>query len=141
MLRRKGRTVSLILVCAATAACAGRPGSSGGTERGDADIITAAEMDASGHSDVLSLVQSLRPRWLRVRGASSIAGRETVKVYLDGSRLGGPESLRQLSTHSIGSVRYLDGLDATQRWGLDHGAGAIVVSTQGRTEQRPACCA
>jgi hypothetical protein len=98
-------------------------------------------MDASGHSDVLSLVQSLRPRWLRVRGASSIAGRETVQVYLDGSRLGGPESLRQLSTHSIGSLRYLDGLEATQRWGLDHGAGAIVVSTQGRTEQRPDCCA
>jgi hypothetical protein len=97
-------------------------------------------MDASGHADALSLVQSLRPLWLRVRGASSPAGRETVKVYLDGSLLGSAEALRQISTHSIGSLRFMDGLEATQRYGLDHGAGAIVVSTQGRTNQRPDCC-
>jgi hypothetical protein len=85
-------------------------------------------------------VQSLRPRWLRVRGVTSVAGSETVKVYLDGSLLGSPQSLRQISTHSIGSLRYLSGLEATQRYGLDHGAGAIIASTQGRTDQRPGCC-
>jgi hypothetical protein len=27
-------------------------------------------------------------------------------------------------------MRYFDGLQASQRWGLDHGMGAIVVSTR-----------
>jgi hypothetical protein len=142
MRRRNGRIVVLALMCVLATGCGARSGTggTGGTARGDANVITAAEIDGSGHADALSLVQSLRPRWLRVRGASSPSGRETVKVYLDGSLLGNPQSLRQISTHSVGSVRYLTGLEATQRYGLDHGAGAIIVSTQGRTSERPGCC-
>jgi hypothetical protein len=33
-------------------------------------------------------------------------------------------------TRSIATIRWLDGLAASERWGLDHGAGAIVVSTR-----------
>ncbi len=87
-------------------------------------------MQAAGYADAFTTVQSLRPQWLRQRGVSSITQRETVKVYLDGSLLGGPEFLRQITVRSISTIRYLDGLEATQRWGLDHGLGAIVVSTR-----------
>jgi len=55
---------------------------------------------------------------------------ESIKVYLDGSLMGGPEQLRQIQVRSISSIRFLDGLEATNRWGLDHGLGAIVVSTR-----------
>jgi hypothetical protein len=131
MRRTDGRLTMIVLLCLLTAACGARAGTS--EARGDPDLITTVEMQASGHQDAFSLVQSLRPQWLRVRGPSSLRGEETVKVYLDGSLLGHPDHLRQISTHSISSLRYLDGLEATQRWGLDHGAGAIVVSTRGRT--------
>jgi hypothetical protein len=53
-----------------------------------------------------------------------------VKVYLDGSLLGGTESLRQITTRSISTIRYLNGLEASERWGLDHDLGAIVVTTR-----------
>ena len=139
MPRRNGRIVVLTLLCVLASGCGARSGA-GGSTRADPDVITAVEMDGSGHADALSLVQSLRPMWLRVRGASTPAGRETVKVYLDGSLLGSAEALRQISAHSIGSLRFMDGLEATQRYGLDHGAGAIVVSTQGRSNERPDCC-
>jgi hypothetical protein len=132
------RTVLVVLLCVLVAGCSARSGN-GGTERRPANVITTAELDASGHGDAFSLVQSLRPQWLRVRGPSSLNLREIVRVYLDGSMLGGPDHLRQISTHSIATLRYLDGLEATQRWGLDHGAGAIVVSTRGRTPE-PHCC-
>lgn len=131
MRRTDGRSTMIVLLCLFVAGCGARAGTSGA--RGNPDVITTAEMQASGHQDAFSLVQSLRPQWLRVRGPSSLRGEETVKVYLDGSLLGHPDQLRQISTHSISSLRYLDGLEATQRWGLDHGAGAIVVSTRGRT--------
>jgi hypothetical protein len=99
-------------------------------------MISTGEMAASGFTDAFSLVQSLRPQWLRVRGTSSLATSEYVRVYLDGSLLGGTDHLRQITTSSISTLQYLDGLQATQRWGLDHGGGAIVVSTHGRATER-----
>jgi hypothetical protein len=98
--------------------------------RVDSRMITLEEMRSAGYQDALTTVQSLRPNWLNSRGASSITQQETIKVYLDGSLLGGPEYLSQITMRSISTIRFLDGLEATQRWGLDHGLGAIVVSTR-----------
>jgi len=81
--------------------------------------------------DAFTAVQSLRPQWLRLRGSTSLR-RETIKVYLDDALMGGPEQLRYITTSSISSIRFLDANEATQRWGLDHGQGAIVVSTRGQ---------
>lgn len=130
-MRRGNGRIAVLMLCIVTAACTARSGSRGTTR--DVDVITKAELAGAGHADAYSLVQSLRPQWLRTRGATSVTSPEIVRVYLDGSLLGGPDQLRQLSTHSINSLRYLDGLEATQRWGIDHGAGAIVVSTLART--------
>jgi hypothetical protein len=121
---------ALVALCTFVTACAPSAEPRG---RADTSIITTAELDAAGHSDTYTLVQSLRPQWLRVRGPTSARSSETVKVYLDGSLLGGVQHLRQISTHSVSSLQYLDGLEATQRWGMDHGAGAILLFTRGRT--------
>lgn len=91
-------------------------------------VITEAEIHGTGYTDAFRVVQSLRPQWLRGRGAASLARRETIKVYLEGSLLGGPEQLQQIAAISISSIRFFDGNEATQRWGLDHGQGAIVVT-------------
>jgi hypothetical protein len=111
-------------------ACASSSKSSSSTARADRTTITQEEITQTGARDVLTAVQTLRPHWLNVRGASSIHQPETVKVYLDGSLLGGPQQLRQLSTQSVASIRHLTGIDASQRYGLDHGQGAILVSTR-----------
>ena len=99
--------------------------------RANVNVITAEEIAGAHLSDAYSLVQNLRPNWLRVRGTSTLSVPEVVRVYLDGSLLGGTDYLRQIATHSIHSLQYLSGVDATQRFGLDHGAGAILVSTRG----------
>jgi len=98
--------------------------------RQDQRTITAEEMEAAGYTDAFSVVQALRPQWLWTRGATTVNLQESIKVYLDGSLMGGPEQLRQIQVRSISSIRFLDGLEATNRWGLDHGLGAIVVSTR-----------
>jgi hypothetical protein len=87
-------------------------------------------MEGAGYSDAFSVVQALRPRWLWTRGSTSINQPEAVKIYLDGSLMGGPDYLRQIPVRSISSMRFLNGLEATNRWGLDHGLGAILVSTR-----------
>jgi hypothetical protein len=126
--------IGVTALLASTAGCSAATG--GGGARGDARMITTEEMDASGHTDAYTLVQALRPQWLRVRGRSSVNVPPRVWVYLDGAQMGGPDHLRNIATHTISSLRYLDGMEASQRWGLDHGAGAIVVATRGRQDQR-----
>lgn len=109
-------------------ACTGPTGRRGPAP--DLSTISTAELQASPYASVFEVVQALRPNWLRLKGATSFRQTEFVRVYLDGSLLGNPDQLRQVSPRAIASVRFLDGVAATQRWGLDHGQGAIVVSTR-----------
>lgn len=99
------------------------------TGRGD---ISIEEIEASNASDAYSVVRQLRPSWLRSRGRGSINRPEVIKVYQDGMEIGGPGALRQISAGSIARISYLDGMTATQRFGTDHGSGAILIETRSR---------
>jgi hypothetical protein len=106
-----------------------------GSQRGDGPrqnraVLHAAEMEPAGYADLFQVIQSLRPEWLRPQGATSFRGQEVIVVYLDDNRMGGVEALRNIPPRSIASVRFISGLEASQRWGLNHGMGAIVVSTR-----------
>ena len=128
-LRSRAWMVSLLVLGPALGGCAAGSGAGGGGGQ-DRKALTAEEMEASGYTDAFSVVQALRPLWLSTRGTSTINQQESVKVYMDGNLLGGPDQLRGIQIRSIASMRFLDGLEATNRWGLDHGLGAIVVSTR-----------
>lgn len=96
----------------------------------DRSALTPEEIRSTAGTNALTVVQTLRPQWLRMRGTSTLDRRESVKVYLDGSLMGGADQLRHINAHSISSMKHLDGLEATQRYGLDHGQGAILVFTR-----------
>jgi hypothetical protein len=120
------RTRAWFPILLLVAACGGRQAVQSG---GDRNLLSSDELQRAGFTDGLMAVQSLRPHWLQMRGPTSRRA-ETIKVYLDGSLLGGPDQLKTITTRSIGSIRYFNGLEASQRWGLDHGQGAIVVNTR-----------
>lgn len=124
--RRLAALLVAVGVGAAGCASAGGPGQ----RQDDQRTLTVEEMQASGYQDAFSAVQALRPQWLFMRGTTSINSPETIKVYLDNSRMGGVDQLRQVPVRSIASIRYMDALEATNRWGLDHGLGAILVFTR-----------
>lgn len=94
------------------------------------DLISEAEMRESKATDAYQLVSWLRFSWLRTRGASSLLLENSVLVYLDGMRLGNPESLRQINTNSIKSIRFLNGVAATARFGTGHGDGVIMITSR-----------
>ena len=73
-----------------------------------------------------------RPQWLRTRGSSAVGS--SVMVYVDGNRMGDPSVLKGISTTDISEIRYLDGREATTRYGSNHSHGAILVSTGPRVE-------
>ena len=133
-------------------ACATSGGSSGGTATAAAttktnpDFIAKSEIDAATFRDAYDIVQRLRPNWFTKSRASSggslsgtqVAGSSgsmsgvqpnsgsgTLVVYLDNSRMGGPEALRDMSASSISSLQYMDAATATAKL---PGIGSTIVS-------------
>ena len=124
------RTVhcALAALIVVTAACTTQTRS--GSPVSERAVLSSEEMLKAGFPDVFTTVQSLRPQWLQRRGGTSLRRSGEIKVYLDGSLLGNTESLKQITTRSISTIRYFTGLEASERWGLDHDMGAILVTTR-----------
>ena len=93
-------------------------------------LITAEEIREINATTAHDAVSRLRPNWLRQRGVSSAYGAGTIPVYQDEVRFSGPGSLQQITASAIESIRYLDGLSATQRFGIGHSNGAIMVTSR-----------
>jgi hypothetical protein len=53
------------------------------------------------------------------------------EVYLNGSLLGGLETLDQVSIYSVTSAQFFDAPVAILRWGAGHDDGAILLLTSG----------
>jgi hypothetical protein len=99
----------------------------------DRATLTRDEIRETQYSNLYDVIATLRGNWLRSRTAETVQGRSsTVQVYLDTQRLSGVEELRNMMSANIESVRYFDSLAASARWGMDHGAGAILVTTAKR---------
>ena len=96
----------------------------------DHSVITPEELHARNFTNLYDAIQALRGNWLRTRGNDSFETPSIIQVYLDNQRMGGLEQLRSLNPRSVYSVQYFDGIAATARWGLNHGAGAIFVTSQ-----------
>ena len=119
--------VSLVaLFLATTTGCGARqtPG-----QRVDRNTITAEQIRENGYRTAFDAVEALRAPWLVIRPDGLNTQRE-VLVYLDESRLGGVQTLRQINASQILLIRYIDAATAINRWGVDHGQGVIMVVTR-----------
>jgi hypothetical protein len=100
--------------------------------RRDVNKLTREELTSRQFQNAFEAVQSLRPLWLRTRGASSGGYAEVQpKVYLDQMPSGTPEVLRSVRIDNIETIEYLRPADATTRFGTDHNGGAILVTRRG----------
>jgi len=133
------RSFSLLaaLTLSVAAACASSPSGTAGASqpstsrsRGSPDRITAEELATIDVQNALQAVQRLRPSFLQNRGGASSSitqGPVDVVVYVDQTRMGGPNALSQIPISDVKEIVHLSGTDATQRYGTGHGSGAIIV--------------
>lgn len=99
--------------------------------RRDPNRITAEELATVDVQNALQAVQRLRPQFLQTHGGGSTSitrGPQDVVVYVDQTRMGGPRALADIPITEVSEIQYLNGPDATQRYGTGHGAGAIIVT-------------
>jgi len=121
----------LIFLFAAAIACA--PPSGTRTAR-DVNVITRQELEAAVAQNAYDVIQNLRPSYLRTRGTQSLdpTVRTQAWVYLDGQRYGDIATLRSMTVDAIEEIRYLNPSLATTKYGVNHTAGAIEVTTRKR---------
>jgi hypothetical protein len=142
------RQSATLLAALSLAACASGSSAGGDTAaapRRNSTVITAQEIAAAtGASTAYDVVRQLRPAWLVERGirgtggaaapgaltSTATEGPAGVVVYRDGTRLGGFSELQNIPAETVGEIRWLDGRDATQRFGTGHGAGAIEITSK-----------
>ncbi len=101
--------------------------------RSDRSTLTRDEIRATQFNNMYDVVRSLRGNWVRARTAESLGKSSVLQVYLDMQRLpGGLDELRQMAPTNVETVRYFDPIQASGRWGMDHGSGAILITTAKR---------
>ena len=121
----------LILLALTVAGCAST-GSDNRSRRNENEISQEEVQGARSADNAYSLVQRLRPNWLRKRGRSSVTNPTDIKVYIEGARYASPRALRQVQVMSIASMEYLSPAQATNRLGGGHENGAILVFLKSR---------
>jgi hypothetical protein len=123
-MRAFGRSVPLVLLLL-TAGCGARQNTG---VRVDRNLITRDQIVQNGYRTAYDAVEALRSPWLIIR-PDGLTERE-VLVYLDNTRLGGIQTLRQITASQIVSIRFIDAATAINRWGVDHSQGVIMVVTR-----------
>src|SRR5687767_5234032 len=86
----------VIALCSACGARRGAPDAEASARRLDRSVITREQMLDGKYATVYDAVAAIRSTWLRSRGPDSFVLPSVVWVYVDGARLGGVETLRNM---------------------------------------------
>jgi hypothetical protein len=131
------RRCSLALVVVLAAACAKPAASSGGPVPGatrtqrNPDVITREELQdpAIAGGDAMTAIRQLRPAFFRTRGPQSFSNATAglVQISQDFGPLQPVGNLAAIDTRSLVEVRYLNAVDAQNRFGINANGGPVIV--------------
>lgn len=126
-----GRFTSILtaLVILTLAGCAGGPAPATGAAY-DPSLITREEIQTHQFTTAYDAVKGLRGTWLNVHGTESIRYSLAIQLYVDNVHIGDVSALPSVPAMDIQYIRFFRGQEASARWGVDHGAGAVFISTK-----------
>jgi len=129
-----GLSLTPLLLTVLLGACAHRGPPGERTSRPDPETITGDELARSTASNLYDAVRNLRPAWMMRSRPTAVLQQQQAQliVYVDGTRYGTIETLRQIVPAGIIYVKYFSAGAAEARFGPGHLLGAIEVVTRQR---------
>jgi outer membrane cobalamin receptor len=122
------RTLRILLLSLVLGACAqaGQKGSR------DTNVISEAEIDASGGTTAYDVIQKVRSNFLSDRGKTTLVGASPNKpsVFVDGVHFGEISALRSVSARQLASIRLYRAWEAQQKYGSGFVGGVIELTTR-----------
>ena len=112
----------VLLISACSASNSARP-------QGDANIIRRDQVIAGSYQTAYDVVRAIHPNWLVKRSPNNSRTPTSIWVYVDGSKYGDINWLRNVTGSSVGSIQRIDAGTATTRWGTGHSEGVLYVTT------------
>jgi len=98
-------------------------------------VITQEEIREANVGNAFDAVQQLRPRFLQARELialprtpGSTASAPLVYVYVNDVEMGGVDYLKNIPAELVEEIRYLDSIEAGNRFGASDGRVAIAVT-------------
>ena len=130
IIARRSFIAGLMAVLAGTGgACAARQGGAAPSNR---NLVTLEELSATNSRTVYEALERVRPSWLSSRGPASIgnvrdAGEAVANVYIEGSRMGDVEYLKQVYVSDVHEIRFWTAGEAGARFGMGNPRGVIEI--------------
>jgi hypothetical protein len=126
------RRVCSVALLVTAIACSSSTLARQSTPSSSPNLITADEISKTSVQNALEAVQKLRPAMLKRATISSAnaQSRGEIVIYIDNTRYGAVENLRQIPSSSIAVVRYFSASESQLKWGSGHPGGVIEVVTK-----------
>jgi hypothetical protein len=121
------RTLAIGLAAFLCAACATAPRSDS-SETAE-NRLTTTELLSANARTAYEAVERLRPQWLNSRGPVSVTDPSPTlpNVYMNGSRIGDIDYLRQVDVIDVGELRFWPPAEASARFGMGNPRGVIEI--------------
>jgi hypothetical protein len=131
------RTLAVLLVLAAscakspssTATAAPRPSAS--REARNPDVISRQELQdpTIAGTDAMTAIRQLRPAFFRTRGPQSFSNATAglTQISQDFGPLQPVDNLKGIDTRSLTEVRFLNAVEAQNRFGINANGGPVIV--------------
>lgn len=103
----------------------GMPAAGSGSSDARSDVITYEQMLEVNANNAYDAVQRLQPGWLSGRGPGVVPN-----VYVNGTRVGDVEYLRNLQVQDVARMRFYSSSEAGGRFGMNNEGGVIEVTSR-----------
>jgi hypothetical protein len=131
------RTLALLLVLAASCAkspsstATSAPSPSASREARNPDVISRSELQdpTIASTDAMTAIRQLRPAFFRTRGPQSFSNAKAgqTQISQDFGPLQPVDNLKGIDTRGLVEVRFLNAVEAQNRFGINANGGPVIV--------------
>ena len=131
------RSLALLLVLAASCAkspsstTASAPRPSASREQRNPDVISRTELQdpTIAGTDAMTAIRQIRPAFFRTRGPQSFSNATAgqTQISQDFGPLQPVDNLKGIDTRSLVEVRFLNAVEAQNRFGINANGGPVIV--------------